>query len=113
MTLRELEPEFVRHETRDGRHYNIDVATIAEAQSVQFLCPVCYQKNQGPVGTHGVMVTFANRGVPDHLGSQSRNGGPSRWTASGTGLDDLTLTPSIDLTPGCTWHGFITGGQVT
>ena len=112
MRLTELEPRFIRHETRDGGEFSVPVDTLADAQSVEFLCPVCFAKNGGAVGTHLVIVTFAGRGSADHQGSQSRNGGPSRWTVSGTGFDDLTTTPSVDTTPGCTWHGFITSGQI-
>lgn len=112
MRLVDLEPKFIRHETREGREYSIPVATLAEAQSVEFLCPTCFAKNGGPVGTHGVIVTFAGRGAADHQGSQGRNGGPTRWTVTGSGFDDLTITPSIDTTPGCTWHGHITNGDI-
>jgi len=116
MRLVDLEPSFRRHEERrEGsklQRYDIRVPTIAEAQSVEFLCPACFTKNGGNVGTHLVIVTFRDRGVPDHLGSQSKNGGPSRWSVSGDSFENLTLQPSIDITPGCSWHGFITNGQV-
>lgn len=90
-----------------------DVATLAEADHIEFLCPACFEKNGGPVGTHMVMVTFAGRNVPDEAGSRGKEG-PTRWTiAGGTGLDDLVLTPSILLNAsqppevGCHWHGFV------
>lgn len=113
MNFMDLTPEFVRHETRDGRQYLVYVNEITEAQSVEFMCPTCFQRNGGSKGTHWVMVTFVDRGVPDDQGSQSTSGKPSRWRAHGTGLQDLTLAPSIDLTPGCDWHGFVRDGQVT
>lgn len=31
---------------------------IAEAQGIWFLCPACFVKNQGPIGTHMVLVWF-------------------------------------------------------
>lgn len=40
---------------------------------------------------------------------------PYTWGASGEFPDTLTLTPSIDAVKhftGCTWHGFITNGEV-
>lgn len=90
------------------RERQIEVATLAEAQGLRMQCPVCRD--------HGLAVAFAGRGVLDHHGSQNRDGKPSRWQVSGTGFDDLTLKPSIDLTgpvrPNC-WHGFITNGDVT
>lgn len=113
MRLTDLEPAFIRHEKRDGGEYSIHVMTLSEAQSVEFLCPACFVKNGGAVGTHLVIVTFAGRGAADHQGSQSRGGGPSRWTVTGTTLADLTTQPSVDTTPGCTWHGYITNGEVS
>lgn len=85
-----------------------DVDTLAEADMIMFLCPLCFGKNGGNVGTHSVMVTFADRNVPDEAGSRGNGGQPTRWTASGTNLYDLVCSPSILLTgPGCQWHGFI------
>lgn len=90
-----------------------NVETVAEADGVCFLCPACFEKNGGSVGTHGVMVTFEARNVPDAAGSRDASGKPSRWAASGTTIDDLVLTPSIlldaDRAPdqGCHWHGFV------
>lgn len=84
-----------------------DVETLAEADMLMFLCPACFAANNGAVGTHSVMVTFAGRNVPDEAGSRGNDGAPTRWTASGTNLDDLVCTPSILLTGGCAWHGFI------
>lgn len=90
------------------------VETIAEADEIMFLCPKCFEKNGGSVGTHSVMVTFAGRNVPDEAGSRDSSGKPSRWTiVGGTTLDDLCLTPSILLDngrpadQGCHWHGFV------
>lgn len=113
MTLAELEPRFVRYETREGRQWTIDVKSFAKAQGVEFLCPVCFAKNAGPAGTHLVGVTFADRGATDDQGSHNRKGEPSRWQVSGTTFANLTLQPSIDLTPGCTWHGYVTNGAIT
>lgn len=84
------------------------VKNFADAQGVWFLCPLCFAKNGGAVGTHSCEVTFEGRGAKDDEGSHGTNGQPTRWTASGTGLHDLVCTPSILLTPpGCAWHGFI------
>jgi hypothetical protein len=98
------------HPYRYEFHY---VETLAEADSISFLCPKCFQANGGPTGTHGVHVTFAGRNVPDEAGSRDHTGKPSRWNASGTNIDDLVLTPSISLDAsqppnvGCHWHGFV------
>lgn len=109
MKLTELEPEFHRYETRDGREHIIKVETLAEAQGVQFDCPKCQPY------PHAVIVTFRDRWALDHQGSQSSHGGPSRWNVAGASFEDLTLTPSIDCSQGggCTFHGFITNGAVS
>lgn len=119
MKLTELEPRFVtriiRNEevltTRGKQMRDVEYighpTTLAEAQGVQFLCPACFAKNGGAVGTHMVLCWFKDRGIPD-----SAVPGPGRWKVSGTGFDDLTLTPSVDLGAG-DWHGFITNGVAT
>jgi len=95
--LAELEPCFVVVTEHGFR----DVDSLTEAQGVCFECPQCHG--------HSVLIWFRERGVP-----AGKTPGPGRWMASGTGLDDLTLSPSINLTgPGCGWHGFVNGGQVT
>lgn len=84
------------------------VDSLADADMIMFLCPLCFAKNGGSVGTHSVMVTFANRDVPDEAGSRDSSGKPSRWSiVGGTGLDDLQLAPSILLGGECRWHGFV------
>lgn len=94
-------------------HYTIKVETLAEAQGLQFLCPACFIKNNGSIGTHWCGVTFEGRGAQPEQGSQNKDGKPTRWTVSGTGLNDLTTRPSILLEGGCNWHGYITNGEVS
>jgi hypothetical protein len=119
--LTDLEPEFLRWEESEAGHPDIkppggefgdprrhtvmhEVADIAEAQGVWFICPVCRD--------HQVMVGFRDRGLLDHQSSRNREGKPSRWGVGGTGFSDLTLDPSIDC--GCgKWHGWIRNGEVT
>lgn len=84
--------------------------SIEGAQGVWLCCP-CR-------GGHSVQVPFANprnapQLPPDH-GPLSRDGTTHpRWTMSGTSLDDLTVTPSIDVGTTSCWHCFITAGEVT
>lgn len=115
MRLTELEPQFMRYETSD-HEYLREVDSLAEAQGVQFLCPSCFVRNNGNIGTHYIEVTFADRGVLDNQGSHNREGRPSRWIVSGTGYSDLTTLPSIlidEAKPACDgWHGHITNGEV-
>lgn len=113
MKLTELEPTFVRLWQKGWE----EVATLQEAQGVEFLCPKCFVTNKGSAGTHGVVCWFRNHGVPDDMVP-----GPGRWDVKGgTTLEDLTLQPSILLQSNpdpktgeerCAWHGFITAGAV-
>lgn len=104
MKLIELEPEWVYHAPGVIRH----VESLEQADGILFLCPACWIKNGGRVGTHSVICWKPQ--VPAGI-----EPGPGRWPMTGTGFHDLTLTPSIDLTVGgggCTWHGFITAGEI-
>ncbi len=112
MTLRNLEATFVR---ASGRHFadgsvahdmQTDVA-FAEAHGVSFLCPGCFSRNGGPLGTHQVIVCFAGRDVPSTFLP-----GIARWSFSGSGIDDLTVTPSVLVGGGCAWHGFVQNGAI-
>jgi hypothetical protein len=76
-----------------------------------FLCPACYVRNRGEVGTHSIRVEFVGRGVPDEVCIHNSEGKPVRWSVAGTTIDDLTLRPSILLLGGCCWHGFVTNGH--
>lgn len=100
MKLLELDPQFLRVDSpTQFRH----VESISEAQGVMFLCPRCFQKNGGEVGTHSIQVWFANRRVPEELTPKPR------WVVWGTGLHDLSLSPSIQID--C-WHGFVSNGLI-
>lgn len=136
MRLTELEPCFVRYETHidtwrtaEGevtgpREHTIlrlvDAAGLytgriyfADAQGIHFLCPVCFAKNGGAVGTHWCDVTFEGRGATPSQGSHGTDDAPTRWNVTGDSFENLSTTPSILLIGGCAWHGFITNGEVT
>jgi hypothetical protein len=34
------------------------------------------------------------------------------WGRAGAGLEDLSVTPSLDASPAGHWHGFITNGEI-
>lgn len=110
MKLSELEPQFVRYEGPSISHHGIP---LTGAQGIDFLCPVCFAANNGPVGTHHVEVTFVGRGATDEQGSHNKEGKPTRWNVSGSGFENLTTTPSIKLEGGCAWHGYITNGEIS
>jgi hypothetical protein len=98
--LRDLDAQFV---TIDGESLYADRPdlTLAEAQGVRFDDPV-----------NGTCVVAWFVGVPQDV---LPHGG--RWAPSGTGLDDLTLQPSIDLTCGGKypgqWHGWVRNGDAS
>jgi hypothetical protein len=102
--LTELDPQFYRY----GVQSFLLTEALSQAQGILFLCPFCFMRNAGPVGTHSVLCWFKGRGVPDEAMPAPR------WAVSGTGYHDLSLSPSVHLTgEGCGWHGFITNGEVT
>lgn len=90
--------------------YDVDTRDVAD--SVTFLCPLCFERNGGPVGTHGIRIDFVGGKVTDEYCIHDSTGQPVRWSASGTSYDDLTLAPSIQVNSGCRWHGFIENGGV-
>lgn len=85
------------------------VQTLPEADGLWFLCPQCYILNNGEVGTHWHAIGFRGR-CPPNCYSKGSNGEDTRWDVSGTCLDDLVLTPSIQTVGGCGWHGWIKNG---
>ena len=89
-------------------------ATIDGAQLLFLWCPCAYGHD---ARAHGLIVPFANpRGapVPDHnFGIRARDGiTKTRWQMTGTGLTDLTLSPSVDVGEPSCWHGHIVDGEV-
>lgn len=112
MRLVDLEPEWCVTGSAAGSIMRDEDLTIATAQGVMFLDPVEFTKNGGPVGTSSVLCWFRDRGVAD-----AELPGPGRWAVSGTGFEDLTLSPSVDLTAGGKhpgrWHGWVQNGEVT
>lgn len=104
-------------EVTGPRQYKIPVDALAEAHGVVFRCPVCKS-----VSGHPIEVTFAGRGVTDDHGSRGSGGEPTRWAiVSGSGLDDLTLSPSINCDiprkngepSACKFHGHIKNGEAS
>lgn len=107
-----FEAEFYGNASAHTHHRQGD--NIEGAQGILLFCPCGY----GTDRAHGLMIPFANpRNAPlpprDH-GPCTRNNSDEhpRWTMSGSGLHDLTLTPSVDVGNDSCWHGFITNGEV-
>lgn len=83
------------------------VATLSEAHGIRFLCPKSVATRGGKIGAHSVQVYFAGSPVPSNIGVNS-NGETVRWNVSGTSLDNLSLSPSIQEQDNiCGWHGFV------
>lgn len=108
MRLTDLEPQFLRIEAESTLRH---VDTLAEAQGISFLCPVCFSRKGTSVGVHSMICWFANRGVPDN-----KTPGPGRWNPQGAGYNDLTFVGSggrsVLLQGGCNAHFFIENGGV-
>jgi len=114
MQLFELDPHFLVCEKSLQSEIHREVETLVQAQGLKFLCPKCFTRNNGSVGTHAIVCWSRSRGAPD---TASPKGG--RWRFSGTGFYDLSLdaetfmgASSIALNGGCCWHGYITDGSV-
>lgn len=113
MRLVDLDPHFLK--ILAPRTYQFDGVPFAEAQGVQFLCPVCFEGNgRSDVGVHSVICWFDGKGVPPEMDPK-----PGRWTAAGSGYGDLTLNPpsftgarSVLLMGGCCAHFFVTNGEI-
>lgn len=101
--------------------YTLQGGEIEGAQGLFSWCPCGFGRAEYPLEgprPHAIIVPFANPrnvpAVPEWHGPENKNGGARpRWTMSGNGLGDLTLSPSIDVgTPSC-WHGYIRLGRVS
>jgi hypothetical protein len=113
MRLLDLNPRFIGGYQDGGFR---ELPSVDGAQGILFLCPVCWQKNGGPVGTESMICWFTNplnaQQVPD-----SAYPGPGRWRRDGETLDTLTLGPgvtgarSVMVTNHA--HYYVTNGEVT
>lgn len=86
------------------------VETAQEADGVMFTCPQCASKvpdtDDGKRSGHVVLCWFVGKVPPEAAP------GPGRWTFTGTGIEDLTLSPSVFLNgAGCGWHGWVKDGN--
>ena len=109
MKLTELEPTFLKW--KDDSNFE-EIGDISAADGIMFLCPACFRKNRGPVGTHAIICWEPN--VP-----QTTEPKPGRWNLLGSGYGDLTLVNGSSSVlvrgePGQPdhWHGHIRNGEV-
>lgn len=115
MRLSQLEPQFLKVVQEVPQQiWRRDVHNLSDADGIMFLCPKCFQENNGPIGTHRVVCWFRGK-VSDEIEPK-----PGRWTPQGTGIEDLTFIPgnppmlvSVLFKSGCGWHGLIQNGEAT
>jgi hypothetical protein len=94
--------------------------TLYGAQGLFLWCPCGFGKQQYPIHggrPHGLLIPFANpQGAPPAVDAHCPVGSDGktrqRWTMAGTGLADLSLTPSVDVGTDHCWHSYITNGAV-
>lgn len=121
MRLRDLDAQFLGRVDAERQSCHRQEDRIDGAQGIVFQCPKCAQgKERAPyggfVGVHSIRVFFSNpQNAP--VAPQEYDDNP-RWEMSGTSLDDLTLSPSIDLDVpenkgGCGWHGYVRNGDAS
>lgn len=113
--------KFIGEIAADSKSYR-RLLSIEGAQGVLFWCPCGYNKPEYPIDgprPHGCLIIFANPRnappAPADFGPASRHD-PNvhpRWQMSGSGLDDLTLSPSIATNDPECWHGYVTAGAFT
>lgn len=116
MKLAELDATFVHSYHARGFRRSANRHRFG-AQGVLFQCPACAQgkvrRRTHVEGAHYVLVWFANPLGAPLVPPKAEP--VSRWTAEGNGLDDLTLSPSVNLdvgpNPGCRWHGWVRSGD--
>lgn len=83
---------------------------ITTRDSLIFLCPKCFVKNGGPVGTHCIRV----------VNHQAKCGAEPSWIFRGTSVEDFTLDwapgsggrSSVQILGGCEAHFNIWNGEV-
>lgn len=100
--------------------YRLQGAELDGAQGVFLWCPCGYGKPAYPINgprPHAIIVPFANPRnapvAPSTHGPVARDQKTHpRWAMTGTGLEDLTISPSVDVGDPSCWHGHIKNGEV-
>lgn len=128
MRLRDLDGRFFG-ETTDSTSQMRD--SLEGAQGVMFQCPSCARgldrgEHEGRTffrGAHYIRVCFSNPRGTSVASDAFAGGKPRRELVSGTSLDDLTLSPSINCDipwkdadgvehpSSCKFHGYVRNGD--
>lgn len=119
MRLRDLDAWFCADANPTERSYRRQEG-IAGAQGILFQCPKCAVgcepgEEDGRRffrGAHYILCWFSNTGGGVFAPAADVFTPSPRWRLeSGTSLDDITLSPSIQIVGGCAWHGFVRNGS--
>ena len=109
---KDLRDEDFESREHDALYY-VPVKALAEADGIWFTNPTWALKNPGQDGCEfgaSIQINFKDRQkMPAEYGSYAY------WAVSGSGYEDLTITPSILCRTGIgniDWHGFITRGEI-
>jgi hypothetical protein len=104
MDLATLEGAFIVETSPSFRGFTT-VEQISDARGLVFRCPYCFFSAEGRVN-HQVLIW--RTGTPQNVPPLTR------WTFSGTGLSDLTITPArggLPKTGQCEWRVAVVNGQ--
>lgn len=141
MRLTELDPQFLKYDTRieeysvvdgiwdpdkkdyivsDGRYWHeAGEPTIKKTGPRTYLIPVATLAEAQLISFLCPKCYLENHGPVGthhvHMPFAGRDVDPTmdQWNAVGTGFEDLTTTPSYLIVGGCNWHGYITNGEVS
>jgi hypothetical protein len=103
MKLTELDPRWL---FKDGRRIGFIFISPTDPKYYQS----CFSE---PTPSRLQWELFEQVLNDEHGASRVQGSKPTfAWTFSSDTFDTLTVTPSIDGSPGGLWHGFITNGEI-
>ena len=107
MTFKELKPKWLK--IIDSKTFNF-TGPLEGCDGVMFLCPTCFKKKGGPVGTHSIICWKPHVPLSEHFT------GPGRWKLVGASEDDISMVgeplSSVLLQGGCDAHFTVSNGQI-
>lgn len=111
MRLTELEPRWVGAGGEGITQADGTPASRRYGVAVSFRCPCGKHPRDDEYETDRCVILLEN--PLDGLGRFDATTPGHYWTRTGETFETLTLTPSIQRVGGCSWHGFVTNGDVT
>lgn len=126
LRLRDLDATFVGRWNGSGYH-RFGPTVEPGVQGILFQCPLCaVGKERGEedgvgyaMGAHYILIWFANPVDAPVAPPEADTKPHHRWTFTGWRIDDVTLSPSVNLdvpnengvVTGCRWHGWVRDGD--